>query len=80
MQKANHISAWEYDILTKKYIWTEEIYRICEVSFDFDNNKKGSIQFFHPDDKPKSKRIFQKRIQENLPFDLNSRFISAKRK
>lgn len=77
-QKANHIGAWELDIPTGVLTWTEEVYRIHEVSFDFDYNKGNAIEFYHPEDRPLVIKSLTNAIQKNLPFDIKCRFITAK--
>lgn len=72
------VGGWEFDVDTMKQIWTDEVYRIHEVDFDFDPDVEKGINFFPP----KSKEIIEKAVNDAIkngtPYDLKLEFISAK--
>ncbi|MBF2052249.1 MAG: response regulator [Candidatus Sericytochromatia bacterium] len=77
VQQMHRLGAWELDIETGKTFWTEEVYRIHDVSLDFDHHQANGIAFYHPEDQPRIAETLQKTIQTGEPFDLVCRFVSA---
>lgn len=73
-----NIGTWELDIASGKTIWSDEVYAIHEVAFDFDHNAVNGIEFYHPDYRPFISEAIQKTINEGLPFDVVCMFITAK--
>jgi len=77
VQQMHQLGAWELDVETGQTFWTEEVYRIHDVSLDFDHNQANGLAFYHPEDQPQIAEALQKTIQTDQPFDLVCRFISA---
>lgn len=44
-QEIAQMGAWELDLETGKTFWTDEVYKIHEVDFDFDHNKVNGMSF-----------------------------------
>ena len=81
LEAAQHIAkmgAWELDVVTGSTFWTDEVYKIHEVDRHFDHNKESGIEFYHPDYRPVITNAITKSIQNNLPFDVKCKFITAK--
>ncbi len=72
------IGGWEIDINTMKTSWTDEVYRIHEVESDFEHAVNNGIDFYAPEDKEKIKQGVTNAIENEEPFDLTLRFITAK--
>jgi PAS domain S-box-containing protein len=78
-QEISKIGGWEYDVLTKKGSWTEEVYRLHDVPLDYDlNNIEKAIAFYAPEDRLAIEQAFYKAVEEGEPYDLSLRFVSAK--
>ncbi|MEL6256896.1 MAG: PAS domain-containing protein, partial [Bacteroidota bacterium] len=77
-QMITKTGTWELDINSGKTIWTEEVYRIHEVSPDFDHNKENGIEFYHPDDRPILIQSLEEAISNKNPFDITCRLHTAK--
>ncbi|MFO7846581.1 MAG: PAS domain S-box protein [Balneolaceae bacterium] len=77
-QSANDIGAWELDLETGITYWSDEVYKIHEVDFDFDHNKTNGIDFYHPDDRELVSKAIEKTVDSGEPFDVTARFITAK--
>lgn len=72
------VGGWEFDIITMKQIWTEEVYRIHEVDFDYEPDVEKGINFFPPKSKPIIEKAVNDAIENGTPFDLKLEFITAK--
>ncbi len=77
-QRINKIGAWELDIATGATFWTDEVYEIHEVANDLLFDKATGIEFYHPDDKPIILNAVENAISNEVPFDVQCRFITAK--
>lgn len=76
-QKMAKVGGWSLDIEKKELVWTEEIYRISEVPFNFELNLENAISFYHPDSNPIITKAVNEAISEGKPFDLELKYISA---
>ena len=72
------IGAWEINLKNQSLKWTNEIYKIHEVSFDFIPNFERAIAFCDEI----SREIIQKAVSEAIkaekPFDVKLSIITAK--
>jgi PAS domain S-box-containing protein len=74
------IGGWELDIKTSNIKWTEETFRIHELSLGHEPSLEEAINFYHPDDRPKLETAIQKALEHGEPFDMEIRLITAKGK
>ncbi|MBF0549413.1 MAG: PAS domain S-box protein [Deltaproteobacteria bacterium] len=81
-QRITKVGGWEYDVVTKKLFWTEEVYRIYGVSpLDFDlNNIQKAVEFYKDEDKEKIAEAFQRAVEQGEPYDLELQFTTAQGK
>ena len=79
-EKISKTGGWEYDIQSQKTTWTDEVYRIHEVPFDYGINIEKEIAFYKPEDQLVMERYFKKAIEDGEPYDLELPFITAKGK
>jgi PAS domain S-box-containing protein len=77
-QEIAQMGAWELNIETGKTYWTDEVYKIHEVEFDFDHNKVNGIEFYHPDYQEIISNAIQNSIKTREPFYEVCKFITAK--
>lgn len=75
---ANQIGTWELDIHSGKTIWSDVVYNIHEVPFDFDHNKVKGIEFYHEDYRETISNSIQNAIENNEPFDVECIINTAK--
>ncbi len=58
-QKIAHIGSWEYDVLTDKFTWSEEVFRIFDLDSTAPEPTYAEItEMYHPDDR----ELFQQTI------------------
>lgn len=77
-EKIGHVGGWEFDIDTRKQTWTDEVYRIHEVSREFEPTIDKGIAFYAPASKPTIGRVIQRAIELGESFDVELEFITAK--
>ena len=78
-QRITKVGGWEYDAITCRMAWTDEVYRIHGVSKeDFDpNDIEGDIRFYAPEERNRINRAFRAAVERGAPFDLTLKFFSA---
>jgi signal transduction histidine kinase/ABC-type amino acid transport substrate-binding protein/CheY-like chemotaxis protein len=72
------VGGWEIDMATRELTWTEEVYRIHEVSADYRPTVEKALGFYHPDSLPIISKAVQNAIEYGEPFDSELKFITAK--
>lgn len=82
LQEAQHIAklgSWEWDILTRKTFWSDEMYNIfgivpasCTPSFE------KFREFIHPDDKEYADKFVAQCLLDHLPFSYEFRIVTLK--
>lgn len=75
-QKIAHIGSWEFDVVTNKFSWSEEVFRIFsldstapEPTFD------QLLQMCHPDDRDLFKQTFTYAISQGISYKKEFRFL-----
>lgn len=79
-EKISKTGGWQYDVILKKLVWTEEVYRMHEVPLDYDLNIERGIAFYSPKDQLIIAKHFQKAIEKGESYDLELELITAKGK
>lgn len=77
-QRLAKMGAWELDLSTNKTFWSDEVYNIHQVEKDFDHSKVNGIEFYHPDYRPIISKAITDAIENQIPFDIKCKFITAK--
>jgi PAS domain S-box-containing protein len=70
------VGAIEYDVRTDELTWTDEVYRIHGVSKGFDPTLKSVIEYYHPEDRPRIRDLFERAVQEGEPFIAELRLFT----
>jgi len=77
-ERISNLGAWELDLSTNRTYWTDNVYAIHEVEKGFDHNKANGIEFYHPDYRQVITDAISKSITEQVSFDEQCKFITAK--
>ena len=78
-KRIGKIASFDFDMITNKVEWSDEIYEILERRPDeFDHTADVFSKFIHPDDKENSKLQMQMAIQNKVPYYLEYRLIMMK--
>lgn len=77
-QLISQVGGWEYDVATCQVRWTDETYRIHEVTADFDpGDVSRSIRFYSPLDQAVLDRAFKKAVELGVSYDLELQLIGV---
>ena len=76
------VGGWEYDVITQKMFWTEEVYRIHDINKnDFEagstNHIDKSVECYLPEDRQKILEAFNKCVNKAEPYDLVFPFVTC---
>ncbi len=73
-QHMTHIGNWELDLVNNELMWSDEIFRILEISKE---NVGVSYESFltaiHPDDREKVNTAYTDSVKNNTPYRINYR-------
>jgi len=73
-QRIAHIGNWDWDILNKTLVWSDEIYRIFGVApQEFAASYEAFLGYVHPDDRPMVEQAVQEALDGNRPYDIEHR-------
>jgi PAS domain S-box-containing protein len=78
MGAISNVGGWLYDIEMGDLQWTEEHFKIFELSPDHVPNIEEAINFFTKESKPIIAEAVQKLIEDGEPFDLELELVTAK--
>ncbi|GEM_PF-1006553 len=75
-QKVAHIGSWEYNLKTQELKWSKELYYLYDLNPSqppptFERHLKR----VHPEDRIKSQSIFEKLINEGIPYQFDYRIL-----
>jgi PAS domain-containing protein len=67
---------WEWNLLTKRYGWCDEMYRIFKVPLHQFPLRTGTfLNCVHPDDRQRVVRAFGKALAGESPYDIRHRIV-----
>jgi PAS domain S-box-containing protein len=77
-QRITKVGGWEFDLLTNKITWTDEVYQIHGVSKEYDpGSADEDIQFYAPEDQSRISKAFRQAVEKGEPYDLELRLKNA---
>jgi PAS domain S-box-containing protein len=72
------LGGWEFDVASKRAMWTDEVYRIYGVGADYDPNDIGKdMNYYSSESASIFQRAFQRAVELGEPYDLELEFIRA---
>jgi PAS domain S-box-containing protein len=79
-QEIAKIGGWVYDVASHKATWTDEVYRIHEVTREFDPSLslERDVDFYAPEDRATIDDAFRRAVEEGRPYDLELRLVTGK--
>jgi signal transduction histidine kinase/DNA-binding response OmpR family regulator/HAMP domain-containing protein len=79
-QRIAHLGSWEFDVVTGKVKWSDELWRIFGLEQrEFGLSFEECLAMVHPDDRPLIKSINEKSQQSKKDFTYDYRLIQANR-
>lgn len=75
-QKIAHIGSWEFDLVTNKFTWSEEVFRIFGLDSTAPEPTSAQLlQMCHPDDRELFQQTFTHAISQGIPYKKEFRFL-----
>lgn len=78
-QSKGKIGAWEYNIITDHFSWTDGVYRIFDLDTDSTITPEHALYYFH-DYQHRIKALFRRCTEDGDSFSLEAPLISARNK
>lgn len=79
-QEAVAIGGWEYDFRNEHLTWTEEVYRIHDVSTEFNIQLENALNFYESESRKILQEAIDDAINKGKPYDLELILVSAARR
>ncbi|MFW5937039.1 MAG: PAS domain S-box protein, partial [Desulfosalsimonas sp.] len=78
-QQISKVGGWEYHAETGFLAWTDEVYRIYEVSRDQHDpaDIAGDLSFYAEEDSQAVQEAFSRALNEAIPYDLQVRLVTG---
>ncbi len=76
-ERLGDVGAWEYDIDDEELFWTDGTCRIHGVDSDYEPELATALDFFHPEDRPTIRRLFERCAETGTPYSAELRLITA---
>ncbi len=77
-ERIGKVGGWEYDAMTARIVWTEEVYRIYEVASDYDpSNVEQAVSFYSDEAQARLSEAFKRAVEQAEPYDFEVPFVSA---
>ncbi|NOZ68253.1 MAG: PAS domain-containing protein [Deferribacteres bacterium] len=75
-QQVAHLGYWEYDPVSNKLYWSEEIYRIFGVDpGEFGGSYEDFMGMVHPEDRESVDRAYRESVKNRTTYDLVHRLL-----
>ncbi len=76
-QKMAHIGNWEWDLLTEKSYWSDELYRIVGlIPQELKSTYDAFLRYVHPEDRDYVNNAIKEAVN-GKPYDIDYRIVSA---
>jgi PAS domain S-box-containing protein len=72
------VGGWEFDPVSLKGTWTEEVARIHEIDPQMETNAEFGISFYQGESRTKIEKAVKEAIEFGKPYDLELEMITAK--
>jgi PAS domain S-box-containing protein len=75
-QRMVHIGNWELNLLTNKFVCSDEIFRIFEIDKElFEASYDVFLNVIHPEDREKVNKAYIKSLEDKLPCSIDHRLL-----
>ncbi|HJV96476.1 MAG TPA: PAS domain S-box protein [Albitalea sp.] len=76
-QELAKIGSWELDLVTNRLTWSDEVYRIFELSPTLGENYEWFLRAVHPDDRERVDRSYTESVRNRTPYEIEHRLLMA---
>jgi len=75
-QKIGHFGSWELDLPAQKLIWSDEVYRLFEISpASFTPSYQAFLDVIHPEDREAINQAYARSLEDKLPYQITHRLL-----
>lgn len=74
-QSLARLGNWSFDLKTKKFTWSDEMYKIYELSKDQMPDYRGWFDYVHPDEKEEIEKYYEECVRERKLYDKVQRIL-----
>ena len=75
-QSITHLGNWEWDMITNKLSWNDEIYSIFNLEpQSIDATYDTFLNYVHPDDRKELEDSIEKTISKDIPYNVTHRLL-----
>ena len=75
-QRMAKIGSWKFDVIKNKLEWSDEIFRIFEISNNlFEASYESFLDAIHPDDRDKVNEAYTNSLETQLPYEIRHRLL-----
>ncbi len=77
-ERIGQMGSWELDLLTNRFEWSDEIFRILEIDpTRFGASYKTFLNLVHPDDRQAVDQAYTNSVRNPLPYQITHRLLLA---
>ncbi|MDP9018660.1 MAG: PAS domain-containing protein [Candidatus Eremiobacteraeota bacterium] len=70
-----HLGSWSHDFRTGEVWWSDELYRILDISSNEHPKKRGLWNFDHPDDSALIELTITHAMSQRMPYSIEHRIV-----
>ena len=76
-QKMSHIGNWDWDVVSNKIIWSDELYRLYDLTpEEFNSTFEDFVKNVHPEDRDMINNKISQALRDKKPFDFDHRIVN----
>jgi PAS domain S-box-containing protein len=74
-QAVAHIGSWEWDLISERLTWSDELYRIFGLEPGLPVSYPDTLRYIHPDDHATIERLVTQALKDHQPFTCPQRVL-----
>lgn len=77
-ERIGQMGSWELDLLTNRFEWSDEIFRIFEIDpTTFGASYEAFLNLVHPDDRQSVDQAYTHSVRSHMPYQITHRLLLA---
>lgn len=74
-QRIGNMGSWQWDVLTNKIVWSEQIYRMFGLDVTFEPTFDRYLERIHPEDRDRLVTCIQSAMFQGVPYKIQHRIV-----
>jgi signal transduction histidine kinase len=74
-QQLAHVGSWEWDVVTDRVTWSDELYRIYRVAPGAALDLASFLEHVHPEDRERVRRVVEAAVDERRAFEVLHKIV-----